>query len=73
MAKKPARIERLARERWIVVDKATRSILKYRAALDNSPEGFDPELAMNLAAPVGGRDEWVAMPLADYERLPEVS
>lgn len=74
MAKKAVRVERRpVRERWIVVDRATRSILKYRAALDNTPEGFDPELAMNLAAPVDGRDDWVAIPLSDYERLPDVS
>lgn len=73
MAKKAPRIERRpSRERWIVVDRATRSILKYRAALDNRPEGFDPELAMNLAAPVNGFDEWVAIPLSEYERVPEV-
>lgn len=61
-AKKVVRKEKPKREKWVVIDGSGR--LKYPVALGGEVEGFDQELAEQLAAPADPSHEWRAVPIS---------
>lgn len=60
--KKVARKEKPKREKWVVIDESGR--LKYPPELGSEIEGYEEELAKQLAEPADPSHAWRAVPIS---------
>jgi hypothetical protein len=63
---KQIRKERPEREKWVVIDWHGR--LKYQPHVNETVQGFEEDVAKNLAKPVALNQSFTAIPISEYER-----